>query len=148
MPGATRVVGNDFSPVIASAKASKPLPKQPMRTSTVGFHHSVLTGLAGPILEAVRAGKLKRFFVIGGCDGDEPGRSYYSEYARHTPPESVMLTVGCGKHRIRNEELGTTRAAATTPAAGFWREGRTSRADPWSPGRTTTARPSPRFRAV
>jgi hydroxylamine reductase len=107
VPGSTRIVGNDFSPAIACARASEPLPDHEVRTSTVGFHHSVLTALAGPILDAVRAGKIKRFFVIGGCDGAEPGRSYYSEYARHTPADSVILTVGCGKYRIRDEELGT-----------------------------------------
>jgi hydroxylamine reductase len=107
VPGGTRIRGNDFSPLLAAARTSEPLPERPGPKSTVGFHHSVLTGLAGPILEAVKAKRLSHFFVIGGCDGAEPGRNYFTEYARLTPPDSVILTVGCGKYRIRELELGT-----------------------------------------
>ncbi len=107
VPGGTRLRGNDFGPVIAAARAASPLPAQPVRTSHIGFHHSVLVGLAPSLLEAVKTGRLKHFFVIGGCDGSEPGRSYYTEYARLTPPDSIILTVGCGKYRIRELELGT-----------------------------------------
>lgn len=107
VPGGKRLTTDDFSAVIACAKASKPLVERKVRESTIGFHHSVLTGVADKILAAVKAGKLNHFFVIGGCDGAEPGRNYFAQYAANTPKDSVILTVGCGKYRIRNEELGT-----------------------------------------
>jgi hydroxylamine reductase len=107
VPGAKKVVGDDYSAVIAAAKASVPLVDNHVKTTTIGFHHSVLKSVAGPIIDAVKQGKISRFFVIGGCDGAEPGRNYYAEYAANTPKDSLILTVGCGKYRIRNENVGT-----------------------------------------
>ncbi len=107
VPGATRIKGNDFRPVIEMAKKCKPLPEKRAKESTIGFHHSTILGLADKIVAAVKAGTLKRFFVIGGCDGAEPGRNYFSEYARNTPKESIILTLGCGKFRIRDNDYGT-----------------------------------------
>ncbi len=109
VPGGTRLSGDDFSPVIECARRCKPLADAPVRQSTIGFHHSVLLGLAGEIVAAVKAGKLRHFFLIGGCDGAEPGRNYYAEFARRTPADTVVLTLGCGKYRIREEEFGTIR---------------------------------------
>lgn len=109
VPGARRLKTSDFSEVIAAAKRCTPLPDAPVCESTIGFHHSVLTGLAEHILAAVRGGKLKHVYVIGGCDGAEPGRNYFSRYAAGTPRDSVVLTVGCGKFRIRREEFGTIK---------------------------------------
>ena len=107
VPGATRIAGNDFSPVIAAALACPPLPDAPVRTSTIGFHHSAILGLADQIVAAVKAGIIKHVFVIGGCDGAELGRNYFSDYARLTPSDSVILTLGCGKYRIRDYDYGT-----------------------------------------
>ncbi|MGB4256335.1 MAG: hydroxylamine reductase [Phycisphaerae bacterium] len=107
VPGGRRLKGDDFSEVIACAKASQPLPEHKVRESTIGFHHTVITSLADKILAAVKAGKLSHFFVIGGCDGAEAGRNYFARYAAATPKDSLILTVGCGKYRIRNEDLGT-----------------------------------------
>jgi hydroxylamine reductase len=107
VPGGTRIIGDDFGPVIAKAKQCPPLPEAIARTSTVGFHHSVILSLAGTIVDAVKAGKISRFFLIGGCDGAEPGRNYFSEYAKNCPPDSFILTLGCGKFRIRDEDYGT-----------------------------------------
>jgi len=107
VPGGTRLTTSDFSAVIECARKCEPLPEQQVRESTVGFHHSVLLGLADQILAAVRAGKLSHFFLIGGCDGAEPGRNYFSEFAGSTPPDSVVLTLGCGKYRIRDNDFGT-----------------------------------------
>jgi hydroxylamine reductase len=111
VPGGTRLTTNDFSPVIEKAKRCAPLPDAPARETTIGFHHRAILGLAGQIVEAVNAGKLKHFFVIGGCDGAEPGRNYYSEFARNTPKDTLILTLGCGKYRIRNEDLGSLELA-------------------------------------
>lgn len=107
VPGAKKIVSDDYSEVIAAAKTSVPLTDNHVKTSTVGFHHTVLKSVAGPIIDAVKQGKLQRFFVIGGCDGAEPGRNYYAEYAANTPKDSLILTLGCGKYRIRNEAVGT-----------------------------------------
>jgi hydroxylamine reductase len=57
-------------------------------------------------VEAVKAGKISRFFVIGGCDGAEPGRNYFKDYAEATPPDSFILTLGCGKYRINDHDYG------------------------------------------
>jgi hydroxylamine reductase len=106
-PGATRLLTSDFSAVIAKAKACKPLEASTIKKSTVGFHHSAILALAPTIVDAVKAGKISRFFVIGGCDGAESGRNYFTEYAKLTPPDSFILTLGCGKYRIREHEYGT-----------------------------------------
>lgn len=107
VPGAQRVVDDDFAPMIAQALQIGPLQPTELRRSSVGHHHTVVLGLADKIVAAVRAGEIRRFFVIGGCDGAESGRNYYSDFAHHAPPESVILTLGCGKFRIREHDYGT-----------------------------------------
>ena len=106
VPGGTRVPGNDFSGVIAKAKQCPPLPKHVAGALEVGYHRQVLLNAAGTIVEAVKAGKISRFFVIGGCDGYEPGRNYFSDYAEATPNDSFILTLGCGKFRINAHDYG------------------------------------------
>ena len=78
-----------------------------VRESTIGFHHSVILGLAEQVVDAVKSGDLQRFYLIGGCDGAEAGRNYYTQLAEAAPQESVILTLGCGKYRIRNHDYGT-----------------------------------------
>lgn len=107
VPGARRIRNDDYSEVIAAAQSQPALPECHDRTSTIGFHHSVLKSVAPNIVDAVKRGLLSRFFVIGGCDGAELGRNYYADYARLTPKDTLILTVGCGKYRIRNEDVGT-----------------------------------------
>ncbi|MCA8986596.1 MAG: hydroxylamine reductase [Planctomycetaceae bacterium] len=107
VPGGTRLTDNDFSPIIERAKQLPPLPENKVRESTIGFHHSVIMGVAEKVVEAVKAGDVKRFYLIGGCDGAESGRNYYSQLAESTPDESIILTLGCGKYRIRNHDYGT-----------------------------------------
>jgi hydroxylamine reductase len=115
VPGAHRLKTSDFSPVIDCARRCEPLPDKPTRESSIGFHHSVLLGLADKIVAAVKAGQVSRFFVIGGCDGAEPGRNYFSEFARNTPADSVILTLGCGKYRIREHDYGTIELDGAGP---------------------------------
>lgn len=107
VPGGTPIVGDDFGPVVKKALACPPLPQEAGTTSTIGFHHNVILNIAGTIVQAVQEGKISRFFLIGGCDGAEPGRNYFSEYAQATPPDSFILTLGCGKYRIRDYDYGT-----------------------------------------
>jgi hydroxylamine reductase len=73
----------------------------------VGFHHSVVLGIASTIVEAVRSGLVRHFFLVGGCDGAEPGRNYFADFARSAPEDSIILTLGCGKYRIREHDYGT-----------------------------------------
>lgn len=106
VPGGTRIPGNDFSAVIAKAKACPPLVKHTAGSFEVGYHRRVLLNAAGTIVDAVKAGQISRFFVIGGCDGYEPGRNYFSDYAEATPADSFILTLGCGKFRINGHDYG------------------------------------------
>lgn len=107
VPGGNRLTTNDFSPVIECAKQCDPLPENKVRESTIGFHHSVILSLAEQVVDAVKSGELKRFYLIGGCDGAEAGRNYYTQLAESAQQESVILTLGCGKYRIRNHDYGT-----------------------------------------
>jgi hydroxylamine reductase len=66
----------------------------------------VLLDAADTLVQAVKSGRISRFFVIGGCDGAEPGRNYFSDYAAATPADSFMLTLGCGKYRINQVDYG------------------------------------------
>ena len=106
-PGATRIKTNDFSAVIAKAKECPDLEENIVKTSTVGFHRTVLLDAAGTIVDAVKAGKISHFFVVGGCDGHERSRTYFADYAKAAPADSFILTLGCGKYRIRNHDYGT-----------------------------------------
>jgi hydroxylamine reductase len=107
VPGARIINDEDFSCVVECAKQCAPLADNPQGTSTVGFHYTALLDAAPQILAAIQAGQLRHFFVIGGCDGAEPGRNYYSRYAQATPEDSLILTLGCGKYRIRDFDYGT-----------------------------------------
>lgn len=107
VPGATQIKTNDFSAVIRRAKEIGPLQPTATKTSTVGFHHTTILGIADKIVAAVKAGKIRHFFLIGGCDGAEPGRNYFAQFAQSTPADSVILTLGCGKYRIRDYDYGT-----------------------------------------
>jgi hydroxylamine reductase len=107
VPGATRLRGGDFSAVIERARTTEALPETTGARSTIGFSHHAILGLAEHVVAAVKAKQLNHFFVVGGCDGAEAGRNYFAELAASTPRDSLVLTLGCGKYRIRNEEFGT-----------------------------------------
>ncbi|WP_436606591.1 hydroxylamine reductase [Sorangium sp. So ce1036] len=107
VPGGRRVQGSDFSEVIRMALSCPPLPDRFVRETEVGYHHEAILAHAGAIVSAVKAGQISRFFLIGGCDGPEAARSYYTEYAAQAPADSFILTLGCGKFRIRNHDHGT-----------------------------------------
>ncbi len=107
VPGGTRLKTNDFSQVIEMAKQCAPLPENKVKESTIGFHHSVILGLADQIVAAVKSGEIKHFYLIGGCDGAEAGRNYFTQFGEMTPQDSIVLTLGCGKFRVRDHEYGT-----------------------------------------
>lgn len=71
-----------------------------------GFAHNAVLSHADKIIELVKQGKIKHFFLIGGCDGASPSRSYYTDFAKLTPPDTLILTLACGKYRINDLDLG------------------------------------------
>ena len=107
MPGGQRIKSNDFSAVIAQALQCEPLADDKRRDSTIGFHHSVILSLADQVIAAVKNGDVKHVYLIGGCDGAEQGRNYYTQVAQRAPESSLILTLGCGKFRIREGNYGT-----------------------------------------
>jgi hydroxylamine reductase len=81
---------------------------EPETTMPVGFGHHAILSMADTIVEHVKSGDIKRFFVIGGCDGHEAERSYFTELAQALPNDAVVLTMGCGKYRINKLPWETT----------------------------------------
>jgi hydroxylamine reductase len=77
------------------------------KTVTTGFGHGAVLGVADKVIDAVKAGAIKHFFLVGGCDGAKPGRNYYTEFVRQTPDDTVVLTLACGKFRFNDLDLGT-----------------------------------------
>ena len=106
VPGGTRLSSNDFRPVIELAKKLPPLPENKVKETQIGFHHSTILGLTEKILDAVRGKALMHVYLIGGCDGSELDRSYYTSAAQQAPDDSVVLTLGCGKYRVRDHVEG------------------------------------------
>jgi len=106
IPGNQPIVNGDFSRVISAALSGPHCEEKITGKSTIGFHRTVLLDHAQFIIDAIKAQKISRFYVIGGCDGAEKGRNYFSEFAKNTPNDSFILTLGCGKFRIRGHDYG------------------------------------------
>ncbi len=73
---------------------------------TTGFGHSTVLGVADKVIEAVKGGAIKHFFLVGGCDGAKPGRNYYTDFVQRTPKDTVVLTLACGKYRFNDLDIG------------------------------------------
>lgn len=104
----------DFTPVIEKALALGGYNEDKQFTGInggksvlTGFAHGTVLGVADKVVEAVKAGAIKRFFLVGGCDGARPGRNYYTEFVKQTPKDTVILTLACGKYRFNDLDLGT-----------------------------------------
>ena len=104
----------DFTPVIEKALELGGYPEDMHFTginggSTVmtGFAHNAVLSNAEKVIGAVKTGEIKHFFLVGGCDGAKPGRNYYTEFVKQTPPDSIVLTLACGKYRFSDLDLGT-----------------------------------------
>lgn len=76
-------------------------------TVTTGFGHDTVLGAADKVIEGVKSGAIKHFFLVGGCDGARPGRNYYTDFVKLTPPDTIILTLACGKYRFNDLDLGT-----------------------------------------
>jgi len=106
-PGVTHISDRDFTPVIEAALAEPGFAEdEPEKYITIGFARNAVLAAAGKVVQLVKAGRIRHFFLIGGCDGAKPGRNYYTEFARKVPPDCVILTLGCGKYRFNKLDFG------------------------------------------
>ncbi len=106
-PGVEHVQNGDFTPVIEAAQEATGFTEDgPDDTILVGFGHNAVLGVAGDVVDAVKAGKIRHFFLVGGCDGAKPGRNYYTEFAEKAPEDTVILTLACGKFRFNKLPFG------------------------------------------
>jgi hydroxylamine reductase len=78
----------------------------PEQTITIGFARNAVLGVADKVIEAVKGGQIRHFFLVGGCDGAKPGRNYYTDFAQAVPDDCVILTLACGKYRFNKLEFG------------------------------------------
>ena len=114
-PGVTHIgEDRDFSPVIAKALELGGYPEDTLipgmnggSVVATGFARRAVLSHAEEIVNAVKAGSIRHFFLIGGCDGTRPSRRYYTDFAKLTPPDTVILTLACGKFRLNDLPLGT-----------------------------------------
>ena len=106
-PGVIHISDRDFTPVIDAALRAEGFSEDgPDKTITVGFGHEAVMNVADKVVEAVKNGDIKHFFLVGGCDGAKPGRNYYTEFAQAVPEDCVILTLACGKYRFNKLEFG------------------------------------------
>ncbi len=107
-PGVTHIGRDkDFSPVIEAALAAPGFTEdEPEKTILVGFGHHAVLGVADKVIEAVKSGAIRHFFLVGGCDGAKPGRNYYTDFAQQVPDDCVILTLACGKYRFNKLDFG------------------------------------------
>ena len=96
----------DFTPVIEKAKELGSLEPEELTTITTGFGVSTVLSLADKIKELVEKGKIKRFFLVGGCDSPNPKMDYYREFVKNLPKDTVILTLACSKFRFNDLDLG------------------------------------------
>lgn len=101
-----KIENDDFTMLIEKALELPEANMESEETLVTGFHHETVIGLAPEVIEAVKAGKIKRFFVIAGCDAPGKGGEYYRELATSLPPEAVILTTSCGKFRFNDVDYG------------------------------------------
>lgn len=114
-PGMTHIgEDKDFTPVIEKALELGGFSEDQHFTGNnggdkvmTGFGLNTVLSVADKVIDAVKAGQIKHFFLVGGCDGARTGRDYYKEFVKQTPSDSVILTLACGKYRFNDLDLGT-----------------------------------------
>lgn len=114
-PGITHIGSDhDFSPLIAKALELGGYKEDQNftginggNTVMTGFAHNTVLSVADKVIDAVKSGAIKHFFLVGGCDGARTGRNYFTEFVKQTPSDSVILTLACGKYRFNDLDLGT-----------------------------------------
>ncbi len=106
-PGVAHIADGDFTPAIDAALAADGFAAdETEKTIMVGFARNAVLGVADKVIDAVKGGAIRRFFLIGGCDGAKTGRNYYTELAESVPDDCVILTLACGKYRFNKLEFG------------------------------------------
>jgi len=106
-PGVRHIPDRNFTPVIERALSLPGFEADRNGTSVmVGFARQPVLGVADKVIEAVKAGKIRHFFLVAGCDGAKPGRNYYTEFVEKLPQDTVVLTLACGKFRFFDKNLG------------------------------------------
>ncbi|MBD2440231.1 hydroxylamine reductase [Nostoc sp. FACHB-110] len=106
-PGLQHVSIHDISLVIQKALELPGFTEESTRGAvTTGFARNAVLGVADTVIDAVKQGKIRHFFLVGGCDGAKPGRNYYTDLVEQTPDDCVVLTLGCGKFRFFDKNLG------------------------------------------
>jgi hydroxylamine reductase len=106
-PGVRHIGDGNYKPVIDAALAAQGFDSDaPEKSILVGFGHNAILGVADKVIGAVKAGQLKHFFLIGGCDGAKSGRNYYTEFAEAVPKDCAILTLACGKYRFNKLDFG------------------------------------------
>ena len=107
-PGVKHIANHDFTPLINAALAAPGFAAdEPTQTTLSGFGHNAVLGVAPQVIDAVKTGKIRHFFLVGGCDGAKPGRDYYTEFTELVPQDCMVLTLACGKYRFNNRDFGT-----------------------------------------
>lgn len=107
LEGVQKIENNDFTPIIEKALSLPAANVDSDKTLTTGFHHENVLSIAPEIVTAVKEGKIRRFFVIAGCDAPGKGGEYYKELALSLPQDCVILTTSCGKFRFNDHDYGT-----------------------------------------
>lgn len=106
--GVEHIAEKDFTPVIEAALAAEGFTEDgDEKTIMVGFGHNTVLGVAPVVIDAVKSGAIRHFFLVGGCDGAKSGRNYYTELAETIPQDCVIMTLACGKYRFNKLEFGT-----------------------------------------
>ncbi|HMB16991.1 MAG TPA: hydroxylamine reductase [Pelovirga sp.] len=105
-PDITHINSWDFSAVIEKAQECEGFADNPGQEILTGFGHNAILEVADKVIEGVKTGAIKHFFLVGGCDGAKTGRNYYTEFAEKAPQDTVILTLACGKYRFNKMDLG------------------------------------------
>jgi len=106
-PGVPHIANRNFAPVIEAALEAEGFAEDgPGKEILTGFGHDAVMGVADKVIAAVKGGKIRHFFLIGGCDGAKSGRNYYTELAEKVPDDCVILTLACGKYRFNKLDFG------------------------------------------
>lgn len=103
----TKIVNEDFTPLIEKALSLPSVSIESDKELTTGYHHETVLSIAPEIIQAVKDGRIKRFFVIAGCDAPGKGGEYYRELALSVPDDCVILTTSCGKFRFNDHDFDT-----------------------------------------
>jgi hydroxylamine reductase len=107
-PGVRHIADGNFSQVVQAARALPGFQETaPEKKILIGFGHQAVLSIADKVIDAVKTGAVKHFFLIGGCDGAAPGRNYFTDFAEKAPHDTLLMTLGCGKFRFNMEDYGT-----------------------------------------